>query len=117
MESVIYPFEQPGHQNPTLVSRLMSGALKPIVLVANESKLFLVFKPFIILSSVKRKLLKIRTKGKTVANQGRVKIQAFQSKINCCGKAREAGKYEELFWVVTSYFACRKCWPHSLENK
>ena len=116
MESVIYPFEQPGHQNPTLVSRLMSGALKPIVLVANESKLFLVFKPFIILSSVKRKLLKITTKGKTVANQGRVKIQAFQSKINCCGKAREARKYEELFWVVTSYFACRKCWPHSLER-
>ena len=91
MESVIYPFKQPGHQNPTLVSRLMSGALKPIVLVANESKLFLVFKPFIMLSSVKRKLLKITTKGKTVANQGRAKYKHFSLKLTAVGKLERPG--------------------------
>ena len=52
--------------------------------------------------------MKITSKGKTVVNQRRVKKKAFQSKTNCCGKDREAGKYEELFWVVTSYFACSK---------
>ena len=87
MESRHPSFKQLGHQKLTLVSRLMSGALKPIVLVVNESKLFLVFETFIILSSVKRKHLKITTKGKTVANQGRVKIQAFQCKINCRGES------------------------------
>ena len=41
--------------------------------------------------------MKITSKGKTVVNQRGVKKKAFQSKTNCCGKDREAGKYEELF--------------------
>ena len=69
----------------------MSGALKPIVLVANESKLFLVFKPFIILSSVKRKLLKITTNCKTVAIKVASKYKHFSLKLTAVGKLERPG--------------------------
>ena len=91
MESRHPSFKQLGHQKLTLVSRLMSGALKPIVVVTNKSKLFLVFKRFIVLSSDKRKLLKITTKGKTVASQGRVKKKHFILKQTAVGKLKRPG--------------------------